>query len=134
MTNIRREASLRWTGEGLVFDARAPGARPFRIEEGPSPMEALLAALAGCMAVDVLVILEKSRVEVSELEVDIEGDRAPDPPQRFMRIRIVFRLAGPGEEDEGRIHRAIELSRDKYCSVHHSLRPDLEIETVFELV
>lgn len=136
MTNVLRKARLEWTGQGLVFEARSPGSRPWRTDgdsaEGPSPMEALLSALAGCMAVDILVILEKSRVEVNGFAVEIEGDRAPDPPQRFTRIRILFRILGPSEEDEGKIRRAIELSTDKYCSVHHTLRPDLEIDTAFE--
>lgn len=80
------------------------------------------------MAVDVKVILEKGRVDVRELEVDVEGERVADHPQRYHRIWMTFRLKGPGERDEGKIARAVELSRDKYCSVFHTLRADLEVE------
>jgi putative redox protein len=97
-------------------------------------MEALLAALAGCMAVDIQAILEKSRVPLEGLQVFVEGERAPDPPQRYTSIRMRFRLEGPSEADEGKVLRAIHLSEEKYCSVHHTLRPDLEIETVYERV
>jgi putative redox protein len=102
--------------------------------QGPAPMEALLAALAGCMAVDIQAILEKSRVPLEGLQVFVEGERAPDPPQRYTSIRMRFRLEGPSEADEGKVLRAIHLSEEKYCSVHHTLRPDLEIETVYERV
>lgn len=101
---------------------------------GPAPMEALLASLAGCMAVDIQAILEKSRVPLEELEVLVEGLRAPDPPQRYTSIRMRFRLKGPAEADEGKVLRAIQLSEEKYCSVHHTLRRDLDIQTVYERV
>ncbi len=133
-----REVVLRWTGEGFVLEGEAGGGASFIVDghsaRGPAPMEALLAALAGCMAVDIQAILEKSRVPLEALEVRVVGERAPDPPRRYTRIRMVFGLKGPGQEDEGKILRAIQLSEEKYCSVYHTLRPDLEIETVHELL
>jgi putative redox protein len=97
-------------------------------------MEALLLSVAGCMAIDVLMILEKGRVPVEELEVVVAGDRAPEPPRRFTSLALEYRLRGPGEDDEAKIRRAIELSRDTYCSVLHTLRPDLELEVTFNRV
>lgn len=96
-------------------------------------MELLLLSLAGCMAIDVRMILEKSRVEVTSLGVRIEGERAEDEPRRFVRIQMAFDLEGPTPEDEHRVARAIQLSEDKYCSVHHTLRPDLEVTTSYSL-
>ncbi len=123
---------LEWTGEGLRFRGGPEDAPPITMDsdgvEGPSPTSTLLLSLAGCMGVDVVHILEKSRVPVESLSVEVEGERVEDPPRRFERIRLVFVVSGPDEEHRDRIERAVELSRDKYCSVLHSLREDMEWE------
>jgi putative redox protein len=91
-------------------------------------MDALLLALAGCMAVDVLTILEKGRVPVESLEVEVEGDRPDRPPRRFTALRMEYRVRGPGVEHQAKLERAVALSRDTYCSVYHTLRPDLDVD------
>ncbi|TVP59222.1 MAG: OsmC family peroxiredoxin [Gemmatimonadales bacterium] len=137
MANNPRTASLRWSGEGMVFEGRVASEALTMIDgdsaAGPSPMELLLMSLAGCMAIDIRMILEKSRVDVKELAVRIEGMRADEEPKRFTRIEMVFELTGPTPDDDHRVARAIQLSRDKYCSVHHTLRPDLEVTTSYSL-
>ncbi len=80
------------------------------------------------MAVDILDILEKGRVQVRVLEVEVDGERAPDPPRRYTSVRMIVRVDGPGDEEWGKVERAVELSRDTYCSVIHSLRPDLDLK------
>jgi putative redox protein len=127
-----KKVTLRWSGEGEVFRGGAPGRVEVPIdgsgEAGPSPMDALLLSLAGCMGIDVLMILEKSRVPVRSFEVEVEGTRPDDPPRRFLSLRLDYRIEGPGPEDQGRLERAVALSRDKYCSVFHTLRPDLDVD------
>ena len=85
-------------------------------------------ALAGCMAVDVQVILERSRVPLTGLQVEVEGERAPTHPKRYTGIRLVLRVEGPETRHQGKLERAVELSREKFCSVLHSLRPDIDFE------
>jgi putative redox protein len=127
-----RSVTVSWTGQGKVFEGRTGTAAPMFIDgdsqEGPSPTEALLMALAACMAIDVNVILQKGRVPLEDLTVDVSGVRAPDPPQRFLSLRIVVKAEGPREEDRPKLERAVQLSRDRYCSVFHTLRTDLEVE------
>lgn len=127
-----RQVRVRWTGDGLAFEGGPDGGPSIivdsDIEKGPSPTHLLLLALAGCMAVDVKMILEKSRVPLQSIEVEAVGVRAEEAPRRFVSITLTYELSGPREEDEGRIQRAIDLSRDKYCSVMHSLDPAIEIE------
>jgi putative redox protein len=96
-------------------------------------MEALLLSLGGCMAIDIRAILEKGRVPLEELVVDVEGERATEPPQRFVRIHMDVRAVGPGEADRAKVERAVQLSRDKYCSVFHTLRPDMDVEIRIQL-
>jgi putative redox protein len=132
-----KAATLRWTGEGLSFDAAGYGGPSLLIDSagssGPSPMDALLMGVAGCMAIDVLMISQKSRVEISGMAVEVEGDRAESDPKRFEAVRLLYRITGPPESDAPKIQRAIDLSREKYCSVLHSLRDDIELDIRFEL-
>jgi putative redox protein len=129
--NVRR-VRVRWSGEGLAFEA-APDRGPSivvdsDVEKGPSPTHLLLIALAGCMAVDVKMILEKSRVPLESMEVEAVGVRAESAPRKFLSITLTYELKGPTEEHESKLQRALDLSRDKYCSVLHSLDPAIEIE------
>jgi len=97
--------------------------------KGPGPMDSLLLALAGCMAIDVQVILERSRVPMTGLEAEVVGERAPTHPKRYTRIRMVYRVEGPREEHQAKLERAVTLSRETFCSVLHSLHPDIEFVT-----
>ena len=96
---------------------------------GPSPMQALAFALAGCMAMDVVHVLRKGRHDLRGLRVDLRGERMPTEPRRFTRIELRYTVTGtiPAEP----IERAIQLSREKYCSVWHSLRPDIDLDVTF---
>ena len=128
---------LSWSGEGDVFSGGPEGLHA-RLdgsgETGPSPMDALLLALAGCMAIDVRMIVEKSRVVLTSLQVEAVGERAEDHPRRFEAVHLLYRVGGPSAEDLPKVDRAVQLSRDKYCSVLHSLRPDLELTVEVVLV
>ena len=127
-----KEGVLRWTGEGLAFSGRVGSGPGVTIDGdgklGPSSTESLLLGLMGCMSIDVLTILQKGRVTVKSLETRVEAERAPEPPKYFTRVRLTFVLDGPSPEERSKVDRAIELSREKYCSVLHSLRSDLEFE------
>jgi putative redox protein len=97
-------------------------------ETGQSPMQLLLMAVAGCMAIDVVLILQKSRVPLSGLEVNAVGVRADETPKRYVSVRLEYLVTGPGDDDMAKVDRSIELSRDKYCSVLHTLDPELDFD------
>lgn len=123
---------LSWSGEGNAFTGGIEGGPEVHIDGGrslgPSPMDSLLLSVAGCMGIDVLMILEKQRVPVESLDVRVSGERAETAPRRFVSMRLDYDIRGPSEGDEPKIERAIALSRDRYCSVLHTLRDDLDIE------
>ncbi len=127
-----RQVRLRWAGEGLVFHGGPDGGPEITIDsdatQGPSPTHTLLLALAGCMAVDVKLILEKSRVPVESIEVEAQGVRAESIPRRFVSITLTYDVKGPRDVDAKKVQRALDLSRDKYCSVLHSLDPGIQID------
>jgi len=134
--NAPKQGVLRWTGEGLTFSGRIGSGPQVTIDSeakaGPSSTDSLLLGLMGCMSIDVLMILQKGRVTVNSFETRVEAERALQAPRYFTRIRLTFVLDGPLAEERSKIDRAIALSRDKYCSVFHSLRPDLDFETAIE--
>ena len=133
MTKPPLTATLTWQG-ALKFRAATPRTEIILDSDsiaGPSPPEALAMALAGCMAIDVADIVLKGRHPLTSLEAKIAGDRRDDPPRHFVRFTLHF-LVG-GNVPAHAIERAIALSREKYCSVWHSLRQDLQFETSFEV-
>jgi putative redox protein len=112
------------TGDNeIIFDSES--------QAGPSPPQAVAMALAGCMAIDLADIVSKGRHQLTALEARIAGERAADPPRRFTRFVLHFVVTG--NVPVHAIERAIQLSRDKYCSVWHSLREDTALETTFEV-
>jgi putative redox protein len=98
---------------------------------GPSPVDALAAALAGCMTTDVTDLLVKGRHPLHALRSHFVADRAQDDPHRFLRAALTFSIEGA--VPAAAVERAIALSRDKYCSVWHSMRQDIEFTTAYEI-
>lgn len=129
---------LEWTGEGDRFRGGREGGPQVIIDSdnvaGPSPVVALVLALAGCMAVDVLDIGRKSRVPITGLELEAETTRREDPPRRVTAVTLRYRIAGPSAADEAKLWRAIDLSRDKYCSVLHSMKDDIELSIELDIL
>lgn len=101
-------------------------------EAGLAPVPTLGFALAGCMAMDVLLVIRRGRFELKGMTARLVVERAPSEPRRVVKADLHLTLAGAIPED--RVARALQLSREKYCSVWHSLRPDIELTTSFEIV
>jgi len=94
--------------------------------EAPSPMDALLLALAGCTGADVVSILAKKRADLRAFRVEVVGERREEHPKRYTAITLTYHVTAPGLAREQALH-AIELSLGKYCSVTHSLAPDIAL-------
>jgi putative redox protein len=129
---------LRWSGEALTFHGGRSGGPQIVLDgdggvAGPSPVAALLLSLAGCMAADVVLIGRKMRLPLQGVEVVVEGDRREEPPRRLTGVRLKYIVTGVAPDDEAKVWRAIEMSRDTYCSVLHSLRPDTPVSIELEL-
>lgn len=126
-------ATLTWT-EALQFEAQS-GQTKLTIDSrgvaGPSPIEALALALAGCMAVDVVDIVTKGRHPLRALTAVLTAERAAEPPRRFMSVGLHFTVSG--DVPTTALERALQLSRDKYCSVWQSMRQDIPLTTTYEV-
>jgi putative redox protein len=124
-----------WTGEQRFTATNADGLETVidgKRQVGPSPVEVLVEALGACTAVDVVLIMEKVRTPLSRLEVTLVGDRHSSEPRYLLSARVRFDLWGEGLKPT-QVERAISLSFDKYCSVYHSLRPDLKARAEYRL-
>ncbi len=111
------------SGHAVVIDgAPEHGGRNLGIR----PMEAVLIGVGACTAFDVVAILKKSRQRVSDCVVELEADRAEQPPKVFTRVRMVYRVSGT-DLDPSRVERAVTLSAEKYCSATAMLRDRVDI-------
>lgn len=100
------------SGHALVLDAPAEhGGRNL----GPSPMELVLIGAGGCTAFDVVDILRKGRHDVTDCVVELEAERAPEPPRVFTAITLRFVVTGRGLP-RAAVERAVHLSAERYCS------------------
>ncbi len=93
---------------------------------GMKPSDLLLVALGGCTAYDVVNILTRKRQPLTGLEIEISGEQQPDPPWKFTRIHLTYRLRGRGLSEKA-VRDAIELSQNRYCSVSASLSETTEV-------
>lgn len=99
---------------------------------GVRPMEMLLLGMGGCTAFDVVHILKKSRLNVSDCVAEIQAQRAEQDPKVYTSIHVHFIIAGK-DLDEKRVARAVQLSAEKYCSASIMLGKTATITHDFEI-
>jgi len=100
------------SGHSVVMDG-APDAGGRNL--GFRPMEMMLMGLAGCSAFDVVLILKRSREDITDCVVDVDGDRAETDPKVFTQVRMHYIVTGRNL-DPKKVERAVKLSEEKYCS------------------
>ena len=88
---------------------------------GMKPSELMLVGLAACSSFDVVGILEKRKINLRKLDVEVSAKQEPEPPWTFTDIHLRFILAGEGLEPK-HAETAISLSEEKYCSVAATLK------------
>jgi putative redox protein len=130
-------ATVRWIGEKkfVGIDSTNHSVVLSTPDEGVGmkPSELLLVALASCTAVDVVEILNKRRVPLNSLEIQVSAEQDEDPPWTFRKILIKYLVSGEKIKDKD-ISTAIELSEGKYCSVAATLRGKALITTEYEIL
>ena len=120
-----------WKG-GMVFESTPPSGNrlvmDISVEEGgtntgPTPVEALLSAIAGCSAVDVVMILQKKKQILTSYRVEIDGERGPVGVYPRPFVSVTMRHIVSGENlDPAAVARAVQLSDEKYCTVLSTIR------------
>ena len=118
------------SGHSVVMDG-APEAGGRNL--GVRPMEMLLMGLGGCSAFDVVMILRKSRQQVTDCVAELDATRADSDPKVFTKIHVHFTVSGKSL-DPRRVEQAVKLSAEKYCSASIMLGKTAEITHDFEIV
>lgn len=115
-----KEAKVIWKGDGLNFSSELGSGYRFEVgspagAHAGSPMELLLAGVAGCTAMDIVNILQKMRQPLTGLEVAVSGTRAGDYPMVYTDVNLTYIVKGE-DVDPAAVERAIALSHETYCS------------------
>jgi putative redox protein len=132
-----QKASVKWVGE-QKFAATSPSGHSVAFDSdreantAPGAMEMVLMALGACTATDIVIILKKKRQELESLEVVCSGERATEPPTVWTKLDVLFRIRG--KVDEGAVKHAIELTKEKYCSVAAMLQKTAKITWRHEIL
>ena len=100
---------------------------------GPTPMKLLLLSLGSCTLMDVISILDKMKVDYDDITVKVTGERRDKHPKTFKSIEIKYIVYGENP-DESKIKKAIDLSTEKYCSIHAMLSKSASISNSLEVV
>ncbi len=100
---------------------------------GIRPMEMVLIGLGGCTAFDVVLMLQKSRQNIIDVEVSLDAERATDIPHVFTDIKAHFKVWGKGLSEK-HVERAVTLSGDKYCSATKMLEKTATITYTWEII
>ncbi|MFJ7936436.1 OsmC family protein [Sporosarcina sp. NPDC096371] len=125
-----------WTG-GRAFTAVGDSGYDINMDatelygglgKGATPTEMLLGAVAGCIGIDVTMILRPHLEKISKIEIVTDGTRKEEPPKGFIAIEVTFIIEG--DIDSKKIWRAIRLGKEKYCSVSDSLKADVQFKLV----
>lgn len=120
-----------WRGDRR-YEIGRPGGPAVTIdaagEEGLGPVDTMLGALAACSAIDVVAYLAKRRTPATRVDVRVDAERRPTAPRRVLQAQLEFAIDGDGI-DLAHAERAIALSFQTYCSISHSLAPDVRLES-----
>ena len=111
-------------GHGIVIESKKDGAAA-----GFTPMQLVLLAAAGCMAMDVVSMLQKKRLPLKKFRVLMDGERAPEHPKRYTEMRFTYEATGDIPKEA--VDEVIKMSEEKYCSVSATLKhaPKMVIES-----
>lgn len=133
-TALPQRVVVNWEG-GRRYRAGREGAPSILLDgdrkDGPGSVDAVISGLAACSAIDVVDILEKRRTPVAALQVDVRYSRVDGIPRRLEHVHLVYRVKTASAPHH--VERAVELSREKYCSVSASLAPEVRITTEVEV-
>ena len=113
---------------------RRGGVLPIGSGDDPdfTPVELLLAALAGCAAVDIDLITGK-RVEATTFDLRTTGHKVRDEDGNHltglrMSFDVVFPEGPEGDAARERVQGAIEMSRDRLCTVSRTVQLGADVE------
>ena len=124
-----------WKG-GLTFESDNPSGKFVTMDtdvigeerKGLSPKAMMLSSLAGCSAIDIILILEKMKVEIDDLKIEVSGQLTDEHPKYYHSVVVDYHFYG-SDLDKKKCERSVKLSVEKYCGVMEMFRRFAEIQT-----
>lgn len=125
------QITANWQG-GRAFTAVGATGFPMQMDatsnyggdsSAPTPTEMLLSALAGCIGIDVTMILKPHLDKLEKLNITVDGERREEMPTAFTKAHITFTV--DGDIAAKKVWRAIKLGEEKYCAVSASLTAEI---------
>ncbi|WP_062290595.1 OsmC family protein [Demequina phytophila] len=135
-TSTPRSVTLTRESEGVYVATGADGSQ-LRFGRGEgllSPVELMLAAIAGCSSIDVDAMTSR-RAEPDRFEVTASADKISDDGANILEnIRVAFDLAFPdgaeGDAARKRIGAALRASHEKHCTVSRTVEAGVPVALV----
>lgn len=133
MTN---KVTTHWKG-GMQFLSDNPSGKTVMMDTsvegsderfGLSPKAMMLSSLAGCSAIDIISILDKMKVEIDDLKIEIEANLTDEHPKYYDKVKVDYHFYG-SDLDEKKLKRSVDLSVEKYCGVMEMFRQFSEVST-----
>jgi putative redox protein len=102
-------------------------------DSAPTPVNLFLLSLGSCTLMDVISLIDKMKVDYDDIKVKVSGERHDKHPKTFKDIQIKYIIHGK-DPDESKIKKAIDLSTEKYCSIHAMIKKSTNISNTFEII
>lgn len=118
------------SGHAVVMDAPPSSGGN---NTGPKPSELLLMSFGGCSGMDVISILRKKKQDVTNFEINVNGETPETHPRSFTDIHIEYIVTGRDISEEA-VQHAIELSLGKYCMVGTTIGKGAKITHSFKII
>ena len=135
------KAKIKWV-EDMMFMGQSGSGHAVVVDGPPAlggknmgirPMEMMLMGLGGCTSFDVMLILQRSRQEVTDCVAELSSERAETDPKVFTKIHLHYVVKGKGL-DEKKVARAVNMTAEKYCSVSIMLSQSVDVTHDFEVI
>ena len=118
-----------WKGKSK-FEAETPGGTitmSASEDGGLGPKALMLDALVGCTGIDIIFLIDKMRLKVSDVKLEATAKLTEEHPKYYDKVKVTYHFFGD-ELDKTKLEKAVNLSAEKYCGVMEMFRQFSEIE------
>ena len=126
---MSHKVTTTWKGN-LQFESDNPNGKTVLMDTSPdhggnnsglSPKAMMLSSLAGCSGLDVISILDKMKMKLTDFRIDTYGELTDEHPKYYHTVNVEYHFFGENLDEE-KIKKAVYLSVEKYCGVMEMFR------------
>ena len=117
-------------GHKVMMDATTEGGGK---NSGASPKKLQLVALSGCTGMDVVSILQKMRVNIEKVNIEVQGDVADEHPKQYFKMHVIYEFTGKNLPQD-KLEKAVRMSEETYCGVEALYRKAIEVTSEIKII